>query len=106
MPEAALLPPRFPALLQLRAQLLPVRYVAVPQDQALLRPQPRRQTRDQPRRATHHQPRRRTPPTAGPPLVVAMAAEGVFQIIVRPRQVRGLVAREQAAPEALGHFQE
>lgn len=104
--EASLFPSRFPAPFQLRTQLLPVRHVAVPQNQAFLRPQPGRQSRDQPCRAHHHQARRRPPPTAGPTFVVTMAAEGVFQIVVRSRQVRRLVASKQAAPKALGHFHE
>src|SRR5258705_11121152 len=106
MAEAALLAPRLPPRLQLRTQFPPVLHITRRQDQALLRTQPRRQPRDQPRRAHHHQARRGTTPTTGPTLVVAMAAEGVLQVVVRPRQVRRLVAPKQARPEALAHLQE
>ena len=35
-----------------------------------------------------------------------MATEGVLQVVVRPRQVRGVVAPKQARPVAPGHLQE
>src|SRR5208337_3898488 len=76
MAEAPLLPPHLAPRLQLRSQLLPTLHIARTQHQAFLRPEPRRQARDHPRRAHHDQTRRGPPPTAGPTLVVAMAAEG------------------------------
>ena len=59
-----------------------------------------RRRRQQPRLAPQHQTRRRPPPAAGAPLVVAVAAEELFQVVVGPRQVRHLVAVEQARPVA------
>ena len=54
-----------------------------------------------PGRAHHDQTRRGPTPTTGPTLVVAMAAEGVLQVVVRPRQVRRVVAPKQA-PQCSG----
>ena len=88
--------------LQLRSQLLPALHIARTQHQAFLRPEPRRQARDHPRRAHHDQTRRGPTPTTGPTLVVAMAAEGVLQVVVRPRQVRRVVAPKQAAANSSG----
>ena len=106
MAEPPLLPPRPLAPLQLRSRLLPALHIARTQHQAFLRPEPRRQARDHPRRAHHDQTRRGPTPTTGPTLVVAMAAEGVLQVVVRPRQVRRVVAPKQARPVAPGHLQE
>src|SRR5262249_40397531 len=75
--------PRLAPPLQFRAQPLPVLDIPRPQHQAPTRPPLRPQARDHPRRAHHAQARRGPPPTAGPPLVVAMAAEGVLQVVVR-----------------------
>src|SRR3954453_21621409 len=85
MAEAALLAPRLAPRLQVRTQLTPARHMTRPQDQAFLRAQPGRQARDHPRRAHHHQARRGTTSSTGATLMIAMAAEGVLQIVVRPR---------------------
>ena len=50
--------------------------------------------------------RRRLFATAGTTLVVAMPAEQVFQVVVRPRHVRRRVAAEQSGPVALRHLHE
>src|SRR3974377_464832 len=92
MAKAPLLAPTFTASLQLRSQLSPTRHIARRQLQPLFGAKPRRQPRDQPRRAHHDQTRRGPTPTAGPTLVVAMATEGVLQVVVGPRQVRRVVA--------------
>ena len=52
------------------------------------RPQPRRGRRHQPHRAPHHRPRAGHLPAAAPPLVVAVRAEELLQVVVRPRQAR------------------
>src|SRR5215831_21414364 len=101
MAEASLLASRLAPRLQVRTQLTPARHITRPQDQALLRAQPGRQTRDHPRRAQHHQSGRGPTPATGAALVIAMTPEGVLQIVVRPRQVRRFVALEQAGPIAL-----
>jgi hypothetical protein len=72
----------------------------------LRQPQERCQARDDPRRAHHHRARRGATPTIGATLMVAMATEGLLQVIVRPRHVRRVVAVEQPHPVALGHLQE
>ncbi len=92
--------PRF----QIGTQSLPVRHVARRQYQAFpAGSQPCRQTRNQlARRAPSPlnlmMPRRRPPAAA---FVVAMAAEGVLQIVIRPRQVREIVTPKQAALSSL-----
>src|SRR5260370_36017596 len=106
MSEAALLAPRLPPLLQLRTQFLPVLHIARRQDQALLRTQPRRPPRDQPRRAHHHQARRGATPTTGATLAVALAAEAVLPVVLRPGQRRRLAATKQDRPPALRHHLE
>src|SRR4051794_23177746 len=106
MTEASLLATRLAPPLQTRTRLTPPLHITRAQLQPLLRAQPRRQARDQPRRAHHHQARLRAATTAGTALVIPMAAEDVLQVVVRPRQVRRLIATEQARGVTLAHLQE
>ena len=67
---------------------------------------PRRQPGHQPHRAPQHQRRAGHLPARRPPLVVAVAAEELLQVVVRPRQVRPRRSREQPRPVAPPHLQE
>jgi len=46
------------------------------------------------------------PAVRGATLVIPMAAEGLLQVVVRPWQVRRVVAGEQAGPVTPAHFHE
>ena len=60
----------------------------------------------EPSRTSKHQPRRSRFPTARSPLVVAMTAEELFQVVVRSRQIADPIAMKQPRPIAAGDFQE
>src|SRR5262245_24450391 len=105
-PEATLLASGLTPPLQLRAALLPSPDVVGGQFQSLLRPQPSRHAGYHPHRPRNHQASRGTLAAAGPPLVIAMAAEQVLQVVVGPRQLLGPIAPEQSGPVTFGHLDE
>src|SRR3954454_2313161 len=85
--EASLLAAAFPALVQVGTQPLPIIYIPCPQFEPFLWTQPRGQARHHAHRPLHHQTRRRLFASTGTPLMIAMRAEQVFQVVVRPRDV-------------------
>ncbi len=96
-----LLPP-----LQPTAERSPRRGVRWRQIGSLDRPEPGRRRRDQPHRAPHHHPRRRHLAAAASPLVMAIRAEQLLQVVVGPRQAGRVIAGEQPRPVAPRHLQE
>ena len=104
--EAATERPHGLTLLQRAPESTPRLQVGRNQFRRVNRAQPSRGRRHQAHGAPHHRPRARHLPTAAPPLVVAVRAEELLQLVVGPRQAADVVAPEQPRPVALRHLAE
>src|SRR5262249_27713068 len=98
-------PPRRPPV-QVRPEVPPVVPVRGCQVRRAHLPLAGGQTGEQPGRPPQHQRRRGPLAAGGPPLVVPVAAEQLLQVVVGPREARGVVAVEQPWPVPPADLQE